>query len=249
MNLHKNKKGLRAKALAVRADLSQDVDFIAESTSSFAKGLLSIPEVRQALDYCSRGEKICFASYAPSKGEANPNAFLDLLESRGKQRPHMAFPRVAGKGRLSMHFAVLEKLLPGSFGIPEPEDDLPLASLKDISVILVPGLAFDTQGNRLGYGKGYYDYLLAPLQDLRSSQESPSKAKSKEASASDNRIAAENRSCDLPLLIGICFEETLFKSVPAEEHDVQMDYVLTPRRAIRTSCAPCARPPKILQQK
>jgi 5-formyltetrahydrofolate cyclo-ligase len=53
----------------------------------------------------------------------------------------------------------LKKLIPGPFDILEPPDGKTIAP-KHIDLILVPGLAFDNRGNRLGYGHGYYDRYL-----------------------------------------------------------------------------------------
>jgi len=48
----------------------------------------------------------------------------------------------------------------GAWGIPEPREKDP-AALESVDLIIVPGLAFDEHGNRLGYGAGFYDKLLA----------------------------------------------------------------------------------------
>ncbi len=54
-----------------------------------------------------------------------------------------------------------EDLAPGTWGIPEPKPELvqPVAP-DEIDLVIVPGVAFDTVGNRLGYGGGYYDRFL-----------------------------------------------------------------------------------------
>lgn len=54
-------------------------------------------------------------------------------------------------------------LEPGQFGIREPAEDCRQISLNRLDLILVPGVAFDLQGRRLGRGKGYYDQLLAEV--------------------------------------------------------------------------------------
>jgi 5-formyltetrahydrofolate cyclo-ligase len=54
----------------------------------------------------------------------------------------------------------LDDLKESSFGVLEPESTLNAVNPKDIDLVLVPGLAFDKRGGRLGYGAGYYDSFL-----------------------------------------------------------------------------------------
>jgi len=91
--------------------------------------------------------------------EADPALLLARLVETGCT---VAFPRVAGKGQaLEFHHVPGgEVLAPGSFGIPEPLESWPRA-VPD--VLLVPLLAFDAVGHRLGYGGGFYDRTLALL--------------------------------------------------------------------------------------
>lgn len=55
----------------------------------------------------------------------------------------------------------------GAYGIPEPKPDLPVLNAAQVDLILIPAIACDTQGYRLGYGGGFYDRLLS-LTDWRS---------------------------------------------------------------------------------
>ncbi|HTB34971.1 MAG TPA: 5-formyltetrahydrofolate cyclo-ligase [bacterium] len=75
----------------------------------------------------------------------------------------VAAPR-SKPGDYSMAFHWLESedgLVPGAYGILQPEPSAPVAELAPDVVVLVPGLAFDARGNRIGFGGGYYDRWLA----------------------------------------------------------------------------------------
>lgn len=60
----------------------------------------------------------------------------------------------------------LDSLKKGAYGIPEPEI-INIAHAADMEVILVPGLAFDKNGGRMGFGKGYYDRLLSDTRAVK----------------------------------------------------------------------------------
>jgi len=88
--------------------------------------------------------------------EADPHILLKKLTL---QNCTLAFPRVNAKDApLVFHrWNAGQNLQRGAYGIPEPAKDWPLAYPK---ILLVPLLAFDRQGHRLGYGGGYYDRTL-----------------------------------------------------------------------------------------
>ncbi len=98
--------------------------------------------------------------YAPMEGEVNLLPLARLFRRAGKP---IAFPR-CDKETNTMSFYVLSedaRLTPGAYDIPEPPADAPLCIPDEHALCLLPGLAFDPHGNRLGYGKGYYDRYLA----------------------------------------------------------------------------------------
>ena len=99
------------------------------------------------------------SAYFAIGDEADPAPLVAALRLRGHP---IALPRVVGHQLpLALHIhlenAPLKK---GGFGLFEPESDWPLAVP---AVVIVPLLAFDRSGNRLGYGAGHYDRTLAAL--------------------------------------------------------------------------------------
>lgn len=98
--------------------------------------------------------------YAPVRGEVDPGA---LARAAWREGRGVAYPRVAGPGRLVFHRVRSQaELVAGAFGVPEPRADAATAvDPRNAGFIAVPGVAFSLAGDRLGWGGGFYDALLA----------------------------------------------------------------------------------------
>jgi 5-formyltetrahydrofolate cyclo-ligase len=99
--------------------------------------------------------------YAPLPGEID---VLPLLGEALKAGKTVAFPRYDPNSKQYAACVIKDQhtdLVSGEFGIPEPNPKCPILTSKQLDLVLVPGVAFDSHGRRLGRGKGFYDQLLA----------------------------------------------------------------------------------------
>ena len=94
--------------------------------------------------------------YAALPDEVQTGGLLREILRSGRQ---LYLPRTRGSELEIAHMVDGTKLERGAYGILEPVTD-DLADITDMDLVLAPGVAFDREGNRLGYGKGYYDRLL-----------------------------------------------------------------------------------------
>jgi 5-formyltetrahydrofolate cyclo-ligase len=114
----------------------------------------------------------------------------------------LALPAVAGRGKpLTMRaFTFGETLVAGVWGIREPAPDAPAVAP---DILIVPLLAFDRSGQRIGYGAGYYDMTIAAL-----------------------------RARKTIIACGVAFAAQEISGVPTTPRDVRLDLVLTEREVI-----------------
>ncbi len=75
----------------------------------------------------------------------------------------LVYPRVEGEQIVFREIRGEEDFVPSRFGMLEPAPSCPKVEWDALDFVLVPGLAFDPRGNRLGYGKGFYDRALGRL--------------------------------------------------------------------------------------
>ena len=131
--------------------------------------------------------------YAPLPNEPDTRPLFRAAKSESKL---IALPRFnPATGTYVAAEADEATLVAGAFGALEPPSGALI--IKPLDFILAPGLAFDSQGRRLGRGKGFYDRLLseAPVGCVK---------------------------------CGVAFDEQILPVIPAEAHDVSVDYIVTP---------------------
>lgn len=84
-----------------------------------------------------------------------------LIQDAWKQGKRVGVPRCRGKGQMVVYeISSLSDLHPGSYGILEPDESLPVIQPESMDLSLVPCLSCSSKGVRLGYGGGYYDRYL-----------------------------------------------------------------------------------------
>jgi 5-formyltetrahydrofolate cyclo-ligase len=101
-----------------------------------------------------RSAEIIGAYYAFGS-EVRTDVIIEQARSIGKK---LALPSIEGENLTFYELSSGKYLVKGRFGIMEP---LPYGLIDRMGMIVVPGIAFDKNGYRLGYGKGYYDKFLA----------------------------------------------------------------------------------------
>ncbi len=104
------------------------------------------------------------ALYAAFNNEVDTRLVFERALQEGKIP---AFPRVIGSGKMIfLKVDDYRKMRPNRFGILEPGPESEELALPELDLVVVPGVAFDRRGYRLGLGGGYYDRILPGLKPL-----------------------------------------------------------------------------------
>jgi 5-formyltetrahydrofolate cyclo-ligase len=140
------------------------------------------------------------SGFASLPEELNIWPLLRRLDGQGYR---LALPVMQGKAKplVFRAWAAGDLMDKGVWGIPEPKADKPVL---EPDVLLVPLLAFDIRGGRLGYGGGFYDRTLARVRAMK------------------------------PIVaIGLAYDEQRVNAVPHLDYDQRLDWVLTPSGPLR----------------
>lgn len=134
------------------------------------------------------------SGYHPFRDEIDCLGLLERLAGAGSQ---ILLPAIIGPGHIEFRlWRQGDRLIAGQWGIREPAAT---SKVLDPDMLLIPLVAFDRSGFRLGYGGGYYDRALERLRQKRD-----------------------------VVAVGIAFDEQMVDSIPREPHDQPLDRVLTP---------------------
>ncbi len=171
----------------------------AQYAVNITKQLIDMPDYRAAktvMGYMSFGS------------EFDTVLFVEQILRDGKR---LALPRVDKKNHALVIHQVdnVADLQAGVFGIREPRVSAPLVDLSQLDFILVPGLAFDRTGMRLGYGAGFYDQLLARENSVKSAQ-----------TPASTRVSA-------------AFSTQIVDAVPSAAHDQRIHFIITENEQIK----------------
>jgi 5-formyltetrahydrofolate cyclo-ligase len=140
------------------------------------------------------------SGFWPIRSEIDPRWIMRELALQGAR---LALPCIEAGRLVFRRFAFGERLRRVGFGLSEPSPELPEVIP---AMMLVPMAAFDREGGRIGYGKGYYDGFIASLVERGSG----------------------------PRTLGLAFACQEVPSIPIEPHDQLLDAILTERELILT---------------
>ena len=190
MSISEEKKEIRKEIKRRRLQL--DDEFLAQVDKELPGDIFSLDDddFKAKLKSAKR-----IALYRATGGELPCDALAESLMKKGKI---CCFPRIEGD---EMVFCDCDDLsgkyfATGAFGILEPISAIPAVDPGSIDVVVLPAVAYNEEGTRLGQGRGFYDRFYAGIKGRK------------------------------PFLLGICYDFQISSGIPVEEHDLTADIVV-----------------------
>lgn len=210
MDIKDEKKELRARMAGVRSAIPEH----SRSTQSLAACRHLEQKLLSQLR-TDRGSLTIF-SYLSFGDEPDTGPLVAKCLEMGDR---VLVPKITGNGVMTLHsIRGTEDLAPGTWGILEPRPAAPLWPVdwyRAIDLVIVPGLAFDLLGGRIGFGGGYYDRFMAEL------------------TGTDQSGSEGTKETHSIIKAAIAFREQLVSTaIPLEDHDFKLDMLFTASGAI-----------------
>lgn len=190
MDIREEKKAVRAEIRRRRLQL--DDEFLAEVNKELPSDIFALDddEFKARLKSAKR-----IALYRATGGEVPCDGLAEALMKKGKI---CCFPKIEGDSMVfydcvSLDGSCFEK---GAFGISEPLSSMTPADPETIDIVVLPAVAYNEEGTRLGQGKGFYDRFYAGIKGQK------------------------------PLLIGVCYDFQISSEIPVEDHDIAADVIV-----------------------
>lgn len=188
---HSNAKQILRQTMQERLARMSDDERAKESQSICIHLLQALPK------------NMAICAFVPLKTEPNIQPFLEEIVRR---KQSLYLPVFDGRSLIFRKTTDLFSLVVGSNGILEPLNNTAIIPSNEPIIALVPGRAFDANGNRLGRGIGGYDRW----------------------------IAERRKTGTASTFIGVAFDCQIVAAVPMEEHDQRIDAVITGKRNLGT---------------
>ena len=136
------------------------------------------------------------ALYSAVNGELTCSGLDNYFRKMGKT---ICYPRVEGEN-IDFYQVddIAKQMKKGAYNIPEPASDCCKIAPENIDIIVVPAIAFNDEGIRLGQGGGFYDRYLDRCEKIDK----------------------------IPYTIGICYDFQIYSAIPVEEHDRGVDCIM-----------------------
>jgi 5-formyltetrahydrofolate cyclo-ligase len=185
---------LRERKKRERASMS--LEEATDKSRRIAEALFSLPEFKRAKT----------VAFYVAKDEAREVRTQEMILEALRTGKRVVVPFVTGDGMEFSEISGPSDLSLGAFGISEPRSEIRRpVPLKEIDLIIVPGVAFDTEGGRIGYGKGFYDRFLCRLLSERP----------------DARV------------VGLAFEMQIVDRIERKPSDIPVHILVTEERVVR----------------